>query len=77
MAEVEYLKDKARELCVGYVAERQTMWCDKIEFPDIVETNGVWGNTDPIPPRPKKCFYYKRDKGWHTNIQKGIACLPA
>jgi hypothetical protein len=59
------------------VAERQAMWCDKIEIPDTVETNGVWGNTDPIPPRPEKCFYYKKDNGRHTNIQKGFACFAA
>jgi hypothetical protein len=77
MAQVQFLKDKAQELCVGSASGRQAMWCDRIEIFDIVEANGVYGNTDSVPPRREKCFYYKKDNGWHMNIQKGIACFSA
>jgi hypothetical protein len=77
MAEVQLLKDKAQELCVGCASGRQAMWCDRIEIFDIVETNGVYGDTDPVPQRPRRAFTPRKTNGWHMNISKGIACFRA
>ncbi len=67
-AQVRFLKDKAQELCVGSASGRQAMWCDRIEIFDIVETNRVYGNADPVPPQPRGAFTPRKTNGWHMNI---------